>query len=597
MPDTTSETIMLTETEASLPAALLRRISKILAVEQGGKPMEAIAAARALAIEQPDHIETVRLAVDIALRAGKNSVPDPLSKELRGKHPRSPAAGYALAYGHVRRKRLDAALKAAETLASRFPDNLEIGFLLAEIRRAKSDIAGAIDCLEAMLHDHPGNARLHHKLASLYMQADTPDKALDFAERAKVLGITSLENQRLLGRALSGVGRHADAARIFEEADRAEPGHFEIIALLSLARREAGDFDGAMADVERAIDLKPFMVRQPPGGKNPRYTIFVIECCDADFFKRYEFYAYNSHNFPAHTEAPDMRMIYAPLTRRTTGYLDQAGLQPDIVLSNIAVTESIDPAMNDRYRAFIEPYESAGVPIVNGLEATAQCGREENSLKFENETGFIFPHTRRVSPATTSFDDILAAIEADYTWPILLRPTSSNVGQGMYLVDGADTLREALDEGGQPTYYAIQYHECRNAEGLARQCRAAIVSDERHLDRMNTYRDFQSHDLLRSTPQWAEQGWDRDEQQTVFGDAEAILGFDWRQVFAPIFEQTPLDIYGTREGRPIVFEINAAMNLYNPTSAGWSPYLADHYRFLNDTVVRYLKERIENTAQ
>jgi hypothetical protein len=35
------------------------------------------------------------------------------------------------------------------------------------------------------------------------------------------------------------------------------------------------------------------------------------------------------------------------------------------------------------------------------------------------------------------------------------------------------------------------------------------------------------------------------------------------------------------------------MNLYNPAVVTWSPYLADHYRFLNDTVVGYLERRIE----
>jgi tetratricopeptide (TPR) repeat protein len=601
VPDTPSKTIDATGTGAPPPAALRRRMTGILAIEQAGKPVEAIAAARTLALEHPEHIATVRLAVDIALRAGKNSVPEALAKALRGRHPRSRAAGYALAYGQVRRNRLDAALKAAETLAARFPDDLDTALLLADIRRARSDLAGALACLEAVLDHRPDDARLLHELASLCLQTDAPDKAVDFAERAKALGMASRDNDLLLGRALSHVGRYADAVRAFEAADRADPDRFETIALLSLARRKAGDHDGAVADIERAIELRPFMVREPAGGRTARQSVFVIESCNSDFFDRPRIEAYNAHNFPAHTQAPDMRMVYAPLVRRMSGYLERAGLRPDIVLNNIAVTETIDRTMVDLYRAFVEPYETAGVPVVNRLEAAAQCGREENSLRFENETGFIFPRTRRISPATTPFDDILAAIEADYAWPIILRPARSNLSQGMRLVDGADALRTALAEADQPTCYAIQYHECRNGEGFGRQCRAAIVDDERHLDRMNTFRDYQSHDFLRRTPLWAEHGFDRDEQEAVLGDAEAVLGFEWKEVFAPIFEQTPLDIYGidfgvTRDGRPIVFEINAAMNLYNPAFAAWSPYLADHYRFLNDTVVGYLKLRIESAA-
>ncbi len=105
---------------------------------------------------------------------------------------------------------------------------------------------------------------------------------------------------------------------------------------------------------------------------------------------------------------------------------------------------------------------------------------------------------------------------------------------------------------------------------------------------------------MRRTPEWTEKAFDRDEQ-TVLADPDNYLGFAWKDVFAPIIEQTPLDIYGidfalTRDGRPIVFEVNAAMNLFNPTNVQSSPYLADHYRFLNDTVVRYLKKRVEDAA-
>ena len=74
-----------------------------------------------------------------------------------------------------------------------------------------------------------------------------------------------------------------------------------------------------------------------------------------------------------------------------------------------------------------------------------------------------------------------------------------------------------------------------------------------------------------------------------------------KEVFAPILARTPLDIYGfdfavTRTGRPIVFEVNAAMNLFNPDKVNWTPYLADHYQFLNDTAVQYLRKRADSAA-
>ena len=71
-----------------------------------------------------------------------------------------------------------------------------------------------------------------------------------------------------------------------------------------------------------------------------------------------------------------------------------------------------------------------------------------------------------------------------------------------------------------------------------------------------------------------------------------------KDVFAPILRHTPLDIYGfdfavTRAGHPVVFEVNAAMNLFAEDNVKDSPYLADHFKVLNDTTVSYLRRRAE----
>lgn len=64
-----------------------------------------------------------------------------------------------------------------------------------------------------------------------------------------------------------------------------------------------------------------------------------------------------------------------------------------------------------------------------------------------------------------------------------------------------------------------------------------------------------------------------------------------------MFERTPLDIYGVdfgtkREGRLIVFEVNAGMNLFNPGLVKHSPYLAELFGRLNDATAQYQRDRI-----
>ncbi len=225
--------------EGAVPAALMGRMTEILALERAGKKTDAFAAACALAVKHPERIETVRLAVDLSRRIGKRNGPAILAKALRAKSTGSRAAAFAQCYAQFRLKRFEAALKAAEELAAQFPQDLESAFLLAEIRRARSDIKGAIDSLQSMLECHPSSARLHHKLASLCQQDGANDKAVEFAERARQLGLESTANAHVLGSALNMTGRHAEAIAVLEDADAAEPGNFKTIAHLSLARRSA----------------------------------------------------------------------------------------------------------------------------------------------------------------------------------------------------------------------------------------------------------------------------------------------------------------------------------------------------------------------
>ena len=222
-------------------------------------------------------------------------------------------------------------------------------------------------------------------------------------------------------------------------------------------------------------------------------------------------------------------------------------------------------------------------------------GAWENSAKFDSETGFIFPRTRRFAVGSMASDDLLEAIESEFSWPILIRPAHTNLGEGMYLIDDPDMLREHLSTTSLKDCFVIQYHECRDDEGISRACRALVIAGELFIERMDSQISFKTQIGVRRSPQWQELGFDRDEQ-ALLADPDQILGFDLNDTFAPILTQTPLDIFGfdfgvTRDGRPIVFEINASMNLFNMRNAKLTPYLAEHYDFLNDTVVGYLRHR------
>ena len=580
--------------ESSPSPALFLRVDEVLKLEAGGKIADAVKAARTLAVENPERAEIARLAVDIALRGDKAQAAETVVKALRSKHADSLAAGYVTAYVHLRRGRLEAARKAVDALCARFATSTFAALLFADVCAAQGDYESAIAKLEAVVSRHGGDGPLHHRLAGLYWRSARLEEAAESAQQARDLGMTQTANARLLGAALCQLERYGEAVPVLHEADGTEPGHFDTLALLSVARCGAGDSAGAMADVERALDLKPFSVRAPAGlGDGAGLTVLVPEFASAAFFMREDFAQYQEHNFIAYLTAPDLRVVHAPVTAGTAKRLAKSGLRPDIIVNNLVVKELVHDETLEHYHAVIDVFD--GVPVVNPMYAALECGREENYRKFEGESDFIFPKTRALSADAKPFDEIIAEIEAHFIWPVLLRPAHTNLGEGMDLVEGPDGLRDKMNLIGRKDHFVIQYHECRNEDGLGRQYRAAVVDGEVLGDKVNTHFDYQSHNDLRQEAVWTEQGYDKPER-AYLADPSGALGFDVYETFAGLFAKTPLEIYGfdfaiSREGQPVVFEVNAAMSLYDPNNVKWTPYHKEHHDNFNEAVARYLRGR------
>ena len=575
-------------------------IGRIHQLARSGKVSEAFVAASALAGQHTDTVDAARLAMDLGLRVHGPQGPDGIAEALGRDHAGSLAADYAACYAHVCAGRLDAARTASEALVARFPDEIDPGLLLAEIHHRQADIGQAIACLEGLLARHPKSARCHATLANLYLHDGQVEKAAEHAATARTLGLTAPANVLVLGHALCDLDRHAEAVRVLEEADAAQPGNFNTLTLLSVARLGAGSAQGALAAAGRALEIRPFSVRGPEKGKSAGLTVAVLEDFGPSFFNRQSPLNYSGLNYPSYVASPDMRVLHVPLSPRAPDHLEKAGVRPDIFVNNLVVSESVSAPTRDLYDEFVALYEADDIPVINGLDAVLACGREKNAQKFASESAFIFPRLTHLRPATSTAESIIAEIEADFEWPVLIRHPQTNLGMGMRLFDGPDALREALVDMSLPEYFVTQYHECRDEQGVGRHYRAVIIGDEAFVDRANSHVDFSSHDHLRRTPQWLESGFDKVEQEFL-ADPDEFLGFDWKKVFAPIIENTPLDVYGidfgvTREGRPVVFEVNAAMNLFSAHNAEISPYLAEHYQFLNDRTVRLMRARAGKAA-
>jgi hypothetical protein len=177
---------------------------------------------------------------------------------------------------------------------------------------------------------------------------------------------------------------------------------------------------------------------------------------------------------------------------------------------------------------------------------------------------FVFPRTIRVEHALEP-GPTKARILERLTLPIILRPLFSHVGFGAKLVRTERELEEAIATAPFSELYAIEYHDCQSADGLYRRYRFACVDGQLSANSLQIASQWNVHAKERETLGWFERGFDREE--TAFYDEPAkLLGAEPADVFREIVRSTPLDIYGidfgfARDGRIVVFEINAAMAL------------------------------------
>jgi arylsulfatase A-like enzyme/tetratricopeptide (TPR) repeat protein len=104
------------------------------------------------------------------------------------------------------------------------------------------------------------DGRLHSRIADLYLRKGQKDKAIPEYEKAARINPTDLESQTNLATAYLENGRVEDAERVFNWVltnDANDAAATNGLGLIAIQRR---NFDAALADFERAIQLDPDLV-------------------------------------------------------------------------------------------------------------------------------------------------------------------------------------------------------------------------------------------------------------------------------------------------------------------------------------------------
>jgi len=359
----------------------------------------------------------------------------------------------------------------------------------------------------------------------------------------------------------------------------------EILVEASAFFHAAGDLDTARRLSLTAVRGEPIVTAFP--AHRPAARLLVVSDLMAQSFARATrpslANTYGGGNFPAQLSLRDIDTAYGVFN--ASGFAQAAsGRRIDAVLCNFSFREDRPADFLARFDRFARSLDR---PVLNHPRLALAATRDANYRRFGDRDDIVFPRTLRLDLRDMAVEAALARIEDEFAYPVILRPTSSHDGGGMVLAAGRDELGAALTARRGEAVFAIQYHVCRRDRADRALAYRVVLVDGRLLP-VTTFRfpSWSTHakGTVRSAYRQRVLSRDADalaEDRAFIEDFETQVPATVRHGLRDMLAATGLDIVGMdfgylQDGRPIVFEINAAMLLlFSAFRLPFMPYYID----------------------
>jgi hypothetical protein len=185
----------------------------------------------------------------------------------------------------------------------------------------------------------------------------------------------------------------------------------------------------------------------------------------------------------------------------------------DIVFNNIASGEDLSlPGLLDRVAGLVESLQQ---PVINHPRAVFQMTRQKAAVLLQGISGLRVPSIARYWRDIDRFDRIEADIDANFTYPVIVRHVAADQSSESLLSDkktamlvhDAGELRSFLETVKWDQFYVVEYVNLRKADDNFRRIRAAIFPDDIIITACGFYSE------------WMVAGWRTNKQGHAFYDA------------------------------------------------------------------------------
>jgi glutathione synthase/RimK-type ligase-like ATP-grasp enzyme len=249
----------------------------------------------------------------------------------------------------------------------------------------------------------------------------------------------------------------------------------------------------------------------------------------------------------------------------------------DAVMVAVAQSEATQALL----LALEEALNHGGKPVINRPRAIFNVERNAASHLLQGVPGLTMPLTHSIArpllAAIAAGEMALATLFADCRFPIILRPIGSHAGHSLEKIDNTGNLSDYLQRVPENDFYIANFIDYRNADGLFRKYRIALVKGEPFIAHMA----ISSHWMIH----YLNAGMYEDEQkrreEARFMDHFPAFAEKHRAALAGIYQRAGLEYFcidcaETPDGALLIFEIDHAMVVHAMDSAALFPHKPRH---------------------
>jgi hypothetical protein len=246
----------------------------------------------------------------------------------------------------------------------------------------------------------------------------------------------------------------------------------------------------------------------------------------------------------------------------------------DVVIVGVAYSRAHEPILE----ALCEAAEYWPGPVLNHPRHVLRTSRHGIAEALAGAAGLLVPRVLRAHRADLMTEG--CGLPEGFDFPVLVRAVDTHAGNDLRKVEDIETLRHAVFGTGAEEIYLTEFCDYRDADGLFRKYRIALIDGAPFLCHMAIRDHWMIHYLNAGMLE------DPDKRAA---EAAAMMAFHQgfalrhREAFAEMHRRLGLDYVvmdcaESRDGRLLIFEADTGMVVHDMDSAEMFPYKAPQMR-------------------